>query len=227
MKVKDIMTRNVAAVGQDATLKQIATLMAERGVSGVPVISAEKHVFGVVTEADIILKAANRAESGGVLGHLFPGRAVDERRLNATRAAEAMTSPSVNIEQDRSVAEAAKLMVDHKVKRLPVVSDGRLVGIVSRADIVRAFTRSDGEIWEELRNHVLLREFWLSPDELNMTVEGGQVRVTGEVGTKMMAELIEALVWRVPGVVTVDCSDVTWKVDDRAERAPQAEGARR
>jgi CBS domain-containing protein len=219
MKVKDIMTVNVAAVGQDATLKQIATLMAERGVSGVPVVNAEKYVVGVVTEADIIAKAASRPESAGMLGRLFPAQGVDERRLNATRAAEAMTSPSVNIDAEMSVAEAARRMVDQRVNRLPVVSDGKLAGIVSRADIVRAFTRSDAEIWEELRNEVLVHQLWLAPDELSVKVEGGQVQLAGEVETKTIAELIEAFAWRVPGVVTVDCSEVTWKADDRERRA--------
>jgi CBS domain-containing protein len=226
MKVKNIMTVNVAAVGQDATLKQIATLMAERGVSGVPVVNAEKRVVGVVTEADIIAKAASHPESAGVLGRLFPAKGVDERHLNATRAFEAMTSPPVNIDVDRSVAEAARLMVEHQVKRLPVVRDGILVGIVSRADVVRAFTRSDSEIWEEITNGVLLRDLWLSPDEASVLVEGGRVQVAGRVETRTIADLIEAFAWRVPGVVTVDCSGLTWKNDDRARRAPQQAATR-
>jgi CBS domain-containing protein len=227
MKVKDIMTVNVAAVGQDATLKQIATLMAERGVSGVPVVNAEKHVVGVVTEADIIVKAASHPESAGLLGRLFPAKGVDERHLDATRAFEAMTSPPINVDVESSVAEAARLMVEEHVKRLPVVRDGKLVGIVSRADVVRAFTRSDAEIWEEIRNDVLLRHLWLSPDEANVTVEGGRVQVSGRVETRTIAELIEAFAWRVPGVVTVDSSGLTWKTDDRARRAPQRAAARR
>ena len=218
MKVNEIMTVNSAAVGQDATLKQVAALMVERGISGVPVVNADRHVLGVVSEADIILKAASRPESAGVLGRFFAPKAVDERHLAATTAGEAMTAPAVTIDAEQSVAEAARLMVEHQVNRLPVIAGGKLAGIVTRADIVRAFTRSDTEIWEELRNDVIPTKLWISPDELDVIVIRGQVKVTGNVATRTEAELIEAFAWRVPGVVSVDCSELSWEADDLALR---------
>ena len=219
MKVRDVMTVNVAAVGQEATLKQVAEVMVERGFSGVPVINSERRVLGVVSEADIIVKAASRPESAGILGRLFVPKAVDERHLAATTAGEAMTAPAVTIDADQSVAEAARVMVERQVNRLPVLVDGNLAGIVSRADIVRAFTRSDREIWEELRNDILPRKLWISPEELDVTVTGGRVKVAGRVTTRTDADLIKAFAWRVPGVVSVDCSELTWEADDRALRA--------
>jgi CBS domain-containing protein len=219
MKVKELMTVNVAAVGQAASLKQVAEVMVERGVSGVPVVNADGRVLGVISEGDIILKAASRPESAGVLGRLLAPKAVDERHLAATTAGEAMTAPAVTIEAEQSVAEAARLMVEHQVNRLPVLAHGKLAGIVSRADIVRAFTRSDGEIWEELRNDVIPTRLWISPDELDITVTRGQVKVAGQVAMRTEAELIEAFSWRVPGVVSVDCSELRWKADDRALRS--------
>jgi CBS domain-containing protein len=219
MKVRDVMTVNVGAVGQEATLKQVAELMVARQISGVPVVNAERRVLGVVSEADIIAKVASRPESAGILGRVFTPKGVDERRLVATTAGEAMTPQPVTIEAEQSVAEAARLMVDHGVNRLPVVSDGKLAGIVSRADIVRAFTRSDSEIWEELRNDVIPTKLWISPEELDVTVVGGRVKVSGQVRTRTVAELIEAFAWRVPGVVSVDCSELSWEVDDRALRS--------
>jgi len=219
MKVKELMTLNVAAVGQTASLKQVAELMVERGISGVPVVNADGRVLGVVSEADIILKAASRPESAGVLGRIFAPKFVDERHLAAATAGEAMTAPAVTIEAEQSVAEAARLMVERQVNRLPVLAGGKLVGIVSRADIVRAFTRSDGEIWEELRNDIIPTKLWISPDELDITVTSGQVKVAGEVTTRTEAELIEAFSWRVPGVVSVDCSELRWKADDQALRS--------
>lgn len=221
MKVRDIMTVNVAAVGPEATLKQVAELMADRGISGVPVVDTDAQVLGVVSEADIIVKAASHPERAGVFWRLFAPEGLDKRRLVAATAGEAMTTPSLTIAADQSVAEAARLMVDSDVKRLPVLVDGKLVGIVSRADIVRAFTRPDSEIWEELRNDILPRQLWISPEELDVDVAGGRVTVAGRVAMRTEAELIEASAWRIPGVVSVDCSELTWESDDRARRASQ------
>jgi CBS domain-containing protein len=220
VNVSDVMTANVAAVGGDATLKQVAELMADRNISGVPVVDAEDHVLGVVSEADIVIKAASHPERAGVFWRLFAPEGLDRRRLEAGTAAEAMTAPAVTVKADQSVAEAARIMVDVGVKRLPVVADGKLAGIVSRGDIVRAFTRSDNEIWEELRNDVLAGRLWIAPDKLDVSVTGGRVRISGCVATRSEAQLVDAFAWRVPGVVSVDCSDLRWKSDDRALRAP-------
>ena len=218
MRVKDLMTRDVATVGESASLKEVARLMVERGVSGIPVVNSERLVLGVVSEADLIVKAASRPESAGVLGSLFSSEAIDERLLSATTAAEAMSTPPVTIDVDRSVGEAARLMVEHRVNRLPVLNDGRLVGIVSRADLVRAFTRSDAEILDELLNDVLPNKLWISSDQLDITVIEGRVTVSGGVSTRTEADLIEAFAWRLAGVVTVDCSGLRWESDDRAAR---------
>ena len=218
MRVRELMTRDVATVGESAPLKEVARLMVERGVSGVPVVNSEGLVLGVVSEADLIAKAASRPESAGPLGTLLISDAIDERHLSATTAAEAMSTPPVTIDVDRSVGEAARLMVEHRVNRLPALNDGRLVGIVSRADLVRAFTRSDAEILDELRNDVLPNKLWISPDQLDITVKEGRVVVRGRVSTRTEVDLIEAFAWRLAGVVTVDCSGLCWESDDRVVR---------
>lgn len=218
MKVKDIMTRDVATVGQRASLKQVARVMTDRGISGVPVVNAENHVLGVVTEGDILAKAASHPESLGMLGSIFRLPTVDERHRAAETAGEAMTPLPVTVDAESTVPEAARLMVVHRVNRLPVLRDGKLVGIISRADIVRAFTRSDSDIWEELRNDILGRTLWLDPDELDIDVSGGVVRIAGTVEWRTVAQLIEAFAWRIPGVVSVDCSDLMWRTDDRKQR---------
>jgi CBS domain-containing protein len=222
MRVKDVMTEDVATVSQSTTLKDVAKLMVERGVSGIPVVNSERLVLGVVSEADLIVKAASRPESAGVLGSLFVSDAIDDRHLSATRACGAMTTPPVTIDVDRSVCQAARLMVEHGVNRLPVLNDGRLVGIVSRADLLRTFTRSDTEILDELRDDVLPNRLWISPERLEIEVVDGRVTVAGTVMTRTEAELIEAFAWRLPGVVTVDCSGLLWESDDRAVRAAAA-----
>ncbi|HXV57404.1 MAG TPA: CBS domain-containing protein [Gaiellaceae bacterium] len=218
MQVKDVMTVNVATVGPGATLKQAAETMVRRGVSGLPVVDEEARVLGVVSEADIIVKAAGRPERAGAFGRLFAPAAADERRLAAETAGDAMTSPAVTVEADESAAEAARLMVEHGVNRLPVLVDGKLAGIVSRADLVRTFTRPDEETLEELRD-VLRRILWLEPDRFELRVEGGKVTVAGRTETRTERQLVEAFAWRVPGVVSVDCARLGWETDDWAARA--------
>jgi CBS domain-containing protein len=204
MVVQDVMTVNVASVGPNATLKQVAATMASRKVSGVPVVNADGRVLGVVTERDLIVKGASRGL--GLIGRLWTPAAVDDRRLAATTAGDAMTAPPLTIAPDRPLAEAAWLMVERDVNRLPVVLDDRLVGIVSRADLVRAFTRSDTEIFEDLERELGGRGLWQEPAEFD--VSGGRVHVSGRVEEPWDVDLVEALVWRIPGVVSVDVSNV-------------------
>jgi osmotically-inducible protein OsmY len=94
-------------------------------------------------------------------------------------------------------------MIEESVNRLPVVDDGTLVGIVTRADIVRAFTRTDDEIAEEIREEILARTLWIEPGKVTMEVVDGIVRLEGEVDSEADAELLPVFVARVPGVVSV------------------------
>jgi CBS domain-containing protein len=106
-------------------------------------------------------------------------------------------------------------MIDEGVNRLPVVDDGdHLIGIVTRADLVRAFVRSDAEIEQEIREDVILQKLWLEPDAFHVEVAGGEVRLSGEVETRTDAEMIPTFVQRVPGVVSV-LSKLRWREENR------------
>jgi CBS domain-containing protein len=128
-----------------------------------------------------------------------------------------MTSPAVTVSAKAPVSAAAKLMVTHAVNRLPVVDDDRLVGIVTRADLVRAFTRSDSEIEQEIRDDVLLETLWIDPGTVSISVVNGEIALAGEVENRTTAQLVEAYVRRVPGVVSVR-SGLRWRFDDRRQR---------
>jgi CBS domain-containing protein len=139
------------------------------------------------------------------------------KRLAAITAEEAMTSPATTIGPAAPVAWAAELMTKLKINRLPVVEHGRLVGIIARSDLVRAFTRRDEEIEHEINDDVLLHTLWVDPATVSLMVVHGMVTISGEVDNKSTAELIEAYIRRVPGVVSVH-SDLRYQIDDLARR---------
>lgn len=223
-KVEQVMTRDVVAVAPEAPLMEVARLLVEHGVSGLPVVDAERRVLGVVSEGDLLVKEAGHpTRSRRPLARIF-GLSRDAReqaaKVEATTAGEAMTSPAVTVEAGRSLQAAAELMTRLGINRLPVVDgEGRLVGIASRADLVRAFVRSDAELVEAIRSEVLLDSMWLDPETFEVTASDGNVRVRGRVQRRSTADMLERFVSMVPGVVAVD-ADIAWSVDDRDIEAP-------
>lgn len=195
------MEPNVVTVAPERTLKDAAALLVRHRISGLPVCGPDGRVVGVVSEADIIVKEQGPPERG-----------------SSVTVADAMTSPAITVESKASVGTAAKLMLTRRVNRLPVVEGDDLVGIVTRADLVRAFARTDREIEREIRDDVLLATLCISPWSLTVGVHGGVVTLRGRVETKGSAELVAAYTRRVPGVVAVE-SDLRW---DREERAGHA-----
>jgi CBS domain-containing protein len=220
MKVQDVMTRDVTTVAPDTPLKDVARVLTDLGVSGVPVVEGGA-VVGVVSEADILVKERGvQPPHHRLVGLLFSEGVDIGDKLRAVTAGQAMTSPAITIAPGRGVSEAAGRMIDAHVNRLPVVdADGALVGIVTRADLVRAFVRPDEEIAREIREDVVLRTLWIAPEQLTIGVVRGVVQLGGHVGSRADAELAESLARRVPGVVSVEAS-LTWDVDgaDRASK---------
>jgi CBS domain-containing protein len=215
MKVKALMTRDVVTVTAQTPLKEVARLLVKHGVSGVPVCNPDGSVVGVVTEADILLKEVGlRPGRGGPLAWLVDGSDVTKMRKALARAAgEAMTSPPVTTSPWRTVSEAAHLMVERGINRLPVVDGSRLVGILSRADLVRAFKRSDEDIVREISEEAIGESLWVSRDEVAIDVRNGEVTLRGRVKARSDAGLLVAFVSTVPGVVGVR-SELTWDTDD-------------
>jgi CBS domain-containing protein len=216
MKVEDVMSRDVVTVDVSTPLRDVAALLAEKRISGLPVIS-EDGVVGVVSEADILAKERGEThQRGGLFGFLLDDRDA-ELKLEARTAGEAMSAPAITIGPERPVSEAAGTMIDEGVNRLPVVGEeGRLLGIVTRADLVKAFVRSDAELAEEIREDVLLRALWIPPESIAVSVEDGVATLRGHVENRATAEMLPGFVQRVPGVVSV-LAEVTWG-DDNGRR---------
>ena len=220
MNVKDVMTSDVVTVRPETSLKDVAAVLTERKISGVPVVDGSGKVVGVVSEGDILFKERGPSERTGVLAWFADPYDVEEQlKLAARTAAEAMTAPAKTIAPWRLVSSAAAAMLDEGVNRLPVVDDeGRLVGIVTRADLVRAFVRPDAEIEREIRERVLERALLLeTPETVTVVVDGGKVTLDGFVELRTDAELLPALVARLPGVVEVE-SAVHWRTDNPKPR---------
>jgi CBS domain-containing protein len=141
-------------------------------------------------------------ERSGYLAWFFDSDLTGEK-VAAETVGQAMSSPAVTITPDRTVHEAARIMIEERVNRLPVVRDGKLVGILTRSDIVRAFTRTDAELASEIDEDILRRTFWAEPGSVAVAVSDGRVTLTGEVETEVDREMLPLFVSRVPGVVAV------------------------
>ncbi len=210
--VGDVMTRKVLAVAADMGYKEIADLMVRHSVSAVPVIDGDRHVLGVVSEADLLAKLeyADR-----VPRHVLTTRRMKNGRLKAfgDTARDLMTAPAVTIRETGSVTAAARLMEAARIKRIPVVDEhGRLIGIVSRRDLVRLYTRSDHEIQQAVSEGVL-RSLWIDPALLRIRVRSGIVTLSGHLDRRSLAGVVVAFTRATPGVVDV-VDELTYDFDD-------------
>lgn len=217
LKVRDVMARSVVTVDRVTPLKDVAGLLVDNRISGLPVVDSDGTVLGVVSEADLLVKeqgpdAIRHRRMARLFGDSSESRA-QLAKLAAVTAGEAMTAPAVTIGSGRPISEAAAIMTARKMNRLPVVDDGRLVGIVTRADLVRAYVRSDDELADTIRDEVLLHILWLDPTLFHVAVTDGVASISGHVQRKSTAEMIAPTVSMVPGIIDVRV-EVTWAVDD-------------
>jgi CBS domain-containing protein len=200
--VKDVMSTHVIAVRENASFKEIATRLREHGVSAFPVIDRKGKVIGVVSEADLLPKEALEGDVPGVLHSL--GHRREESKITATTAADLMTRPAVTIGPDEPVTHAARLMYTHRVKRLPVTSaDGTLIGIVTRSDVLSVYSRSDGDIYQQITRDLILGTFLCDPDPFTVTVQDGIVTIEGTPETALVGRDIVDAARHVEGVVAV------------------------
>ncbi len=209
MDVREVMTAEVITASVDTSLHEVARLLIDRRISGLPVVGAEGTLVGVVSETDFLVKQAGPGpRRASLLQWLLSGTPAAKHaaaRLHATTAGEAMTTPPVTIGPDRPVFEAAALMAQARVNRLPVIDHGRLVGILTRADIVRAYARDDEELVD------VVREAVRAVDGLRVVgVHNGVATLAGDVASPELLPAVHSLVERIYGIVGVDDEAVTW-----------------
>jgi len=215
--VAAVMTTDVVTVRAGTVYKEVVERLHERRVSAAPVVDADGRVIGVVSEADLLLKEERPERRPG--GPLVDPHG-DSAKAMARNAAALMTSPAVTVRPEATLTEAARLMHRRHVKRLPVVdADGRLLGIVSRADLMQVFLRGDEALAREIREDVLRHTLVVDPAAVAVAVDDGVVRLEGQVETKSLAAIAARLVQGVEGVVAVD-NRLRWGVDDAAVGLP-------
>jgi CBS domain-containing protein len=213
-RVGDVMTAPVVTVSLRTPCKRIAALLAQHQISAVPVLVLGRHVAGVVSEADLLaaqdrrLREAQLEAGGHFRRHAGPGR------HQGLTAGELMTSPAITIHPDAPLPAAARLMISRHIKRLPVTEagtafgggvGGKLIGIVSRRDLLGVFLRPDEDIAADVRE-MLAQLPQADPGSVTVTVRNGIVTLAGPLGSAEEHDLIRVagrLAWDVDGVVDV------------------------
>ena len=214
----DIMTAPVISALPETTIRDLAALMTTHRISGIPVVTAEHELVGIVTEGDLLYKEVMpRPQVPHAVVRRLPIRAVIEahehaRKAEGTRAFEIMSSPVLTVTETAAVHEIARVMVQHRINRVVVVRAGRVVGIVSRADILKAFRRPDAELAEVIRSS-LMHDLWLDLAGVTVEVKDGVVYLDGAVERKSEKDLAERWAAMADGVVDVR-NRLTYALDD-------------
>lgn len=184
MQVRDVMTVAVISVAPATPVKEIAQTLVGARIGGVPVLE-EGRLVGIVTSSDVL--------------------AVKERSGEASpTAADVMTGKPRTLTEGTSVAAAARVLARYRIKRAPVVRGSKVVGIITRGDLLRPYLRTDWEILAEVEDEVLGRTLGLSPRKVRVEVRGGAVRLSGEIASDELRALAVRLVRAAAGVVGVE-----------------------
>jgi CBS domain-containing protein len=209
--VSDVMTTDVVVVEPGTPFKELATLLRERRLSALPVIDTDRNLVGIVSEADLILKQEYGDPNDRPRGRRHRR---DRVKAGGETAAGVMTTSVVTIEPEATFARAARLMHRHGVKRLPVVDrDGKLVGIVSRTDLLKIYLRTDPEIREEVEDRLCGSPGWIVPGTIGVLVEDGVVSLEGRVEQRSQIPMLLDIAASVDGAVAVR-NRLGYEVDD-------------
>lgn len=215
---RDLMTATVVTVQPDLPVTALARLLASRGISSAPVVDEQGRLLGIVTEADLLRRLAGAEDAPvGWLQGLFQRsdpEAIHYARTHGTTAQDIMTRDPVTVEPDATAAHCARLMEQHRIKRLPVVHEGRLAGIVSRADLLRAVLQAPARIGADAPSrdaHILATlcaemrsQPWTNDIRTFADVRDGVVTLYGSVRSEAMRHGLHVLATCVDGVVRVE-----------------------
>lgn len=217
MKARDIMSKNVITVGRETSVHDIAQLMTSKRISGVPVVAEDGTILGIVSESDLLRRAELGTEPQRKWWLSFFSDpdllARQYRKTHGLKAEDVMSRPVVTVDENADLGEIANTLERRRVKRLPVVRDGKLVGIISRADIVKALSQSEPQPGKRISSDTELEEAllakireqdWLDGSFLNVSVQNGVVELNGFIPSAEQRRALHVLVDEVDGVQGVE-----------------------
>jgi CBS domain-containing protein len=224
MQAKDIMTRRVITVTEASSVADVANALLEHGISAVPVVDASGDLLGIVSEGDLM----HRAEAGTGRRRAWwlalftdaDAAAAEFVREHSRQVGDIMTRHVITASPETPIAEIADLLESNRIKRVPIVENGKLVGIVSRANLVQALSKapraSEAPAGKdsEIRDRILARlkaESW-SPAWLNVRVEDGVVELWGSATSQAQKKAARLAAELTPGVIRVEDNIVVQKM---------------
>ena len=224
-KISNVMSTDVATVRPGTPFKDVVRILEQRDISAAPVVDETGHVLGVVSQADLLVKQGTQEPEWTRSPMTWWRHRRNARRAEATTAAELMTTPAITVTAHSTVAYAARELTRHNIKRLPVIDDdGKLVGIVSRKDLLTVFLRKDEDIRDGIIHNVF--EFGLGMPAgalAHVTVYDGKVTLGGQLELKSQLSLVEEMTRHTDGVVDVTM-EMTYRHDDTHEHIPPPMG---
>ena len=217
MKAADVMTLGAATIRSDASVPEAARLMLQYNISGLPVVDAAGYLVGIITEGDFLRRAETSTERHRPRWLEFllgPGRLADEYVYShSLRVDEVMTRQVVTVAEETSVDEIVGLIERHRIKRVPVIRDNRVVGVVSRANLLRGLARLADGVPAATANDLAIREkilaeldtqAWSQRAPIDVVVRNGIVQLWGPVYDERVAQALRVAAENVPGVRGVE-----------------------
>lgn len=213
MRAADVMTPHVITVSPDSEVREIASLLLEHGISAVPVVDDDERVLGIVSEGDLIRRAEDdRRDKAWWLRMFEVNDAGEYVKTHGRKAHEIMTRDPITIAEDRPLPEIARLLEKHHIKRVPVVREGRLAGIVSRANLLRAFSVAEPGVASSVEDReirdAILKEVehhtGVMVERLNVIVSDGQVQLWGLVDSEDQRLAVQVAAENAPGARSVE-----------------------
>ncbi|WP_055569253.1 CBS domain-containing protein [Streptomyces atriruber] len=218
-KIGSVMISDVISAQRGTPFKEVARLLSEHCISGLPVIDSDEKVIGVISETDLLVREAEAP------GSYAPSRRFrllkqhsvarkDRSKSTARTAGQLMSTPPICVHAEQTIAEGARRMAEHRVERLPVIDDeDRLVGIVTRRDLLQMFLRPDDSIRHEVIEQVLVRTLWLSPRTITVEVCEGVVTLVGQLERRSEVPIALHMTREIDGVVAV-VDQLSYRMDD-------------
>jgi CBS domain-containing protein len=212
MKASDVMVKNVVTVGPDARVSEVAQLLLSHRISAIPVVGANGEILGIVSEGDLLNRhEAETTHRKSWWLELLASRetmAADYIKSHSQHVTDVMTRNVITARPDISVADLASLLETHRIKRVPIVENGKMIGIVSRANLLQSLARQKEHLQPQpgdsvIRDDIVRKlnsEFWARPSLVCVTVHDGTVDLTGIVDSLAEKKAVGVLAEEAAGV---------------------------